>query len=376
MRCRFLFLLPALAAAFAAPALAIETKAQYAYLIDDDTGTVLYAKQADAPMHPSSMSKLMTTYVLYQRIKQGRIKLDDKFLVSEKAWRMQGSKMFVHVGDEVPVDELLKGIVIQSGNDACIVVAEGVSGSEEEFAKEMTRVGKEIGLTNSNFVNATGMPDDGQIMSSRDLATLAHHIIHDFPEHYHYYSEREFTYNNIRQPNRNRLLDSKLGVDGLKTGHTDIAGYGITLSAKDAASGRRLILVINGLASDNERVEEGDKLLRYGFREFEQKTLLSQGQVVEQAPVWYGEAETVPLVAQQEVKVTLPIHAEGVQYSIHYDSPIPAPIAKGARLATLSITLPGAEPMQVPLVAGEDVAKLSGFGRLWANLRHLLLHGK
>ncbi len=345
------------------PAYAIETAAKQAFMIDAQTQTVLLEKSPDEQMHPSSMSKLMTIYLMFQRLKEGRLQLTDELLVSEKAWKMQGSKTFVHVGDKVPVDELIHGIIIQSGNDACVVIAEGLAGSEEAFAVEMNRVAQEIGLTNSHFVNSTGWPDDGHMMSARDLAILAEHIIEDFPEYYHYFAIPEHTYNKIRQYNRNQLLGGDLGVDGLKTGHTEIAGYGITLSAKQ--KDRRLILVVNGLTSEKERKEEGDRLLRYGFREFANKTLVSKGQNVADAGVWFGEKTRVPLLADTDVVVTLPhAAAQNFTFVVKYTGPIPAPVAKGTHVADLIIRSPGRSDQLVPLSAGEDVAKISGFERI------------
>ncbi len=351
---------------------AIETTAKHAYMIDATTGAVLLNKEGEVAMPPSSMSKLMTAYVLFSRLKEGRVKLDDTFSVSEKAWRTQGSKTFVHVGDQVPVETLIQGIIVQSGNDACVVVAEGISGSEEAFAQEMNRIGKEIGLTGSQFANATGWPDEQHYMTARDLATLAQRLISDFPEYYHFYAQREFTYNKITQQNRNRLLASNIGVDGLKTGHTEVAGYGITLSAKQ--NDRRVILVINGLESDNARVEEGDKLLRWGLREFENKTVVSAGQEVEQAELWFGEKPQVALVAPQEVKITLPISASGkAALSVQYKGPVPAPVKKGDAIAELVLNLPDGTSQRYPLVAAEDVAKLSGYRYALAKLRYQIL---
>ncbi len=350
----------------AAPAHAIDTAAKQAIMIDADTHSVLLDKDADVPMHPSSMSKLMTIYMLFSRLKEGRAKLTDKFIVSEKAWRTQGSKTFVHVGDEITIEDLIHGIIIQSGNDACIVVAEGISGSEEEFVKEMNRVGKEIGLTQSHFVNATGLPEEEHLMSARDLATLSERLIEDFPEYYHYFSLKDYTYNKITQANRNRLLGT-IGVDGLKTGHTEAAGYGIALSARQGD--RRLILIINGLTSDNQRVEEGEKLLRYGFREFENRTLVKKGQKIADAEVWFGTAETVPLVAMQDVTLTMLASLnKNMTYTLKYEGPLQAPVAKGAQVATLDITFPEGtmKPVHVPLAAAEDVDKLSGFRRITA----------
>jgi D-alanyl-D-alanine carboxypeptidase (penicillin-binding protein 5/6) len=371
---RFLLIFTALTLCAAQPALAIDTTAKQAFMIDATTHTIMLNKDGDIQMHPSSMSKLMTIYILFSRLKEGRIKLDSKFTVSEKAWRTQGSKTFVGIGSEMAVEDLIHGIIIQSGNDACVVVAEGISGNEEAFVKEMNRVGKEIGLTKTNFDNATGLPDDNHLMSAHDLATLAEHLITDFPEYYHYFSLREYTYNNITQQNRNRLLGSNIGVDGLKTGHTDAGGYGITLSAKQGD--RRLILVINGLESDNARVEEGDKLMRWGFREFENKTLVHKGQKIADADVFYGTQPQVSLVADEDITVTLPATrtGDGIKFTLKYTGPIAAPVVKGTHVADLIIESTDTAPRTVPLLAGDDVEKLSGMSKLMANLDYYILH--
>ena len=349
----------------------IETLAEHAYLVDMQTQRVLLDKAGDVPMTPSSMSKLMTTYLVFERLREGRIKLTDTLPVSEKAWRMQGSKTFLSIGDEVPLEALIRGIIIQSGNDACIVVAEGLSGSEEAFVQEMNAMAKKLGLTQSHFVNATGWPDEGHVMSARDLAVLAQHIIQDHPEDYNYYAEREYTYGDIHQPNRNRLLERNIGVDGLKTGHTEKAGYGITLSAKQGE--RRLILVINGLPSDKDRIEEGDKLLRWGFREFTNKTLAKAGAQIGQANVWFGEQPTVGLTSASDAVVTLNAgNAQNVSYTLTYNNPVPAPIEKGAHIADLRVNLPDGAVQTIPLVATEDVEKVSGIKRLWRTLKYKL----
>jgi len=361
----------ALLSTLSLPAHAIETAAKQAFLIDMDTHTVLLEKNSDELMHPSSMSKLMTTYILFARMKEGRIKPTDKFPVSEKAWRTQGSKTFVHVGDEIAVEDLIHGIIIQSGNDACIVVAEGISGSEEAFAAEMNRVAKEIGLTKSNFVNSTGWPDDNHLTTARDLATLAERIITDFPDYYHYYSIPDYTYNKIKQQNRNRLLASNIGVDGLKTGHTEVAGFGITLSAIQAE--RRLILVLNGLESDNQRVEEGDKLLRWGFREFTNKKIADAGVKIDDADVFFGIQKTVPLLSEKNINVTLPAGSDkNISVKVKYTGPIPAPIAKGAHVADLVVSVPGMKAVSYPLIAGEEVVKLSGISHFMAKFKYSL----
>ncbi|MDE3015589.1 MAG: D-alanyl-D-alanine carboxypeptidase [Pseudomonadota bacterium] len=350
------------------PAYAIDTVARQAFLVDMNTGAVLLNKNGDEEMHPSSMSKLMTIYILFQRLKAGRVKLDDQFTVSEKAWRTQGSKTFVGLGDSISVDDLIHGIIVQSGNDACIVVAEGLDGTEDAFVAEMNSTAKALGLAHSHFANATGLPDPTHLMTARDLATLAERIITDFPEYYHYFDVRSFTYNHITQGNRNRLLGDDIGVDGLKTGHTEEGGYGITLSARQKA--RRLLLVLNGMDTDNERVEEGSKLLRWGFRAFEDKTILRKGQKLADAEVWFGNKALLPLVAGNDVTLTLPAGDANIAMTLKYVGPIPAPVAKGAHVADLIVKAGDLAPQSIPLVAGEDVGRISGFGRLWAVVSH------
>ena len=258
------------------PAQAFETAAKAAIILDSRTGVVLFEKNADERMPPASMSKLMTAYMIFDQLKGGRLKLDDEVLVSERAWKMGGSQMFVKVGDRVKVEDLIRGIIIQSGNDACVTMAEAIAGSEEEFARQMTEKAKEIGLTNSTFANATGLDAPDHLMTVRDLAMLARRIITDFPEYFKYYSEREFEYGGIRQPNRNPLLQAGVpGVDGMKTGFTDGSGYGLVATAK--RDDRRVITVMAGLQSAGQRRTEGERLLEYGFREFQEYRLFSAG---------------------------------------------------------------------------------------------------
>ncbi len=377
-RLRKLFLTLGFAAATSLPALVpaagatIETQAEEAFLVDFDTGAVLLNKNGDQRMPPSSMSKMMTAYMVFDRLGDGRLSLDDKLTVSEKAWRKGGSKMFVEVGNQVRVEDLLRGVIIQSGNDACIVLAEGLAGSEEAFAEQMTARAREMGLTGSNFVNATGWPDDNHYVTARDLATLARHIIVDHPEYYHYYSEKEFTWADIRQGNRNPLLYRNIGADGLKTGHTEAAGYGLTASA--VQNGRRLILVVNGLPSVQARADESDRLISWGFREFNNYALFKAGDTVDEAAVWLGAEDSVPLVLAEDLTVTLPrSDRNGMQVSVVYDSPIPAPIPAGQEIAKLRVSWPGGVPVEVPLQAGEDVEQLGPFGRIAASIKFLLL---
>ncbi len=353
------------------PAQAIETQARVAILIDATTGVVLMEKDADQPTPPASMSKIMTVYMVFDRLKESRLSLDDQLLVSERAWRKGGSKMFVEVGDQVRVEDLLRGVIVQSGNDACIVLAEGLSGSEEAFAEEMNGKALEIALTGSTFRNSTGWPDPEHRMTARDLATLARRTINDFPDYYHYYGEREFTYNEIRQGNRNPLLYKTLGADGLKTGHTKEAGYGLTGSA--ARNGRRLILVVNGLESVRARSEESERLIQWGFREFNNYALFEGGETVDEAPVWLGTAARMPLVAKDDIVLTLTRDArKGMKVTVNYASPIPAPIREGQEVAKLVVTPSEGEPITIPLYAGTSADLLGPIGRLVASVQFLI----
>jgi len=353
-------------------AVTIETQAEEAFLVDFETGAVLLDKNADQLMPPSSMSKMMTTYMVFERLREKLLSLDDKFTVSEKAWRMGGSKMFVEVGNQVRVEDLLRGVIVQSGNDACIVLAEGIAGSEEAFAEQMTEKARELGMTQSTFRNSTGWPDPNHLTTARELAILAKRMIEDHPEFYHYYAEKEFTWSGIRQGNRNPLLYRNVGADGLKTGHTEDAGYGLTASA--VQNERRLILVVNGLPSMQARADESDRLLSWGFREFDNYAIFKAGDTVDEAQVWLGAEETVPLVIADDLKVTLPRNdRNGMQVSVVYDAPIPAPIPAGQEIAKLRVTWPGGVPVEVPLQAGQDVEQLGPFGRIAASVKFLLL---
>jgi len=358
---------------------AIETIAKQAALIDMQTGAVLFEKNGYDTMPPASMSKLMTLYMVFERLRDGRLSLDDKFSVSENAWRKGGTKsgsstMFLEPGKRVRVEDLIRGIAIQSGNDACIVVAEALSGSEEAFAAEMTEKGRQIGLVNSTFVNATGWPNERQLMTPMDLARLAQKIIGDFPEYYHFFSEKSFVYNGIKQSNRNPLLYKNMGADGLKTGHTQSSGYGLTASV--LRGDRRLILVVNGLPSKKSRAHEPERLLEWGFREFDNYALLKAGEKIDDATVWLGKDATVPLIVENKLTVTLPKKARrGLKATVKYEGPVPAPIVKGTTLATLTFTAPGSDPVEVPLVAANDVDQLGLVGRLLAAFQFIVWGG-
>jgi D-alanyl-D-alanine carboxypeptidase (penicillin-binding protein 5/6) len=354
-----------------APARAIETQALQAILVDFDTGTILFEKNADELMAPASMTKIMTADLVFDRLEDGRMALDDKLNVSENAWRKGGSKMFVKVGTQVSVKDLLRGIVIQSGNDASIVVAEAIAGSEEAFARLMTDRAHEIGMKDTTFRNATGWPDPQHLTTAHDLAKLAAFTIRNHPNYYHFYGEKSFTYNDIKQGNRNPLLYKDLGADGLKTGHTEVSGYGLTASAK--RGDRRLILVINGLPDVNARSEEGARLLNWGFREFDNYRLFDAGEVVETADVWLGQKGEVPLVLDHNLVLTLPrAGVRDMKVTVAVDEPVAAPIKAGDELAQLVVDAEGMPTARFPLFAGVDVPKLGFTGRVGASLKYLV----
>lgn len=355
----------------------IETQAQYALILDFNTGAVLLDKHADEPMFPSSMTKMMTAYIVFDKVQKGELSMTDTFPVSENAWRKGGavsdsSTMFLEVHSRASVSDLIQGVVVQSGNDACITLAEGISGSEEAFADEMNRRAKAMGMTHTHFRNSTGYPDPEHYSSAHDLAILAGHTILDHPEFYKYYSEIEFTYNGHRQGNRNPLLYRGIGADGLKTGHTEASGYGLTGSA--IHDGRRVIMVINGLPTMKARAAESERLMDWAFREFQDVALFKAGDVVDQASVWLGETKTVKLMVPQALTVTLPRRArQNMTVVASYNEPIAAPIKQGDIVGKLKITAPGIAPVEVPLAAGADVVKLGPFGRAAEALSYLML---
>ncbi len=379
------------ALALSSPASAfIDSSAEHALVMDADSGQVLWDKAGYVQMPPASMSKLMTVELLFQRLKDGRVKLTDTFPVTERAWRTGGSKGFVMVGNRIAVQDLIRMILIVSGNDACVVVAESLGGTVEGFADLMNKRAKELGLTKSHFVNPDGLPDPpGQLMSAYDLAKLARHLIRDYPDYYHFFSERSYTAQTpagpITQPNRNQVLDKFPGADGLKTGHTDLSGYGVTASA--VQNGQRLILVLNGLRypdlakespqkqdwfAEMRRGEEAARVLGVAFREFRRYQLLGANAVAGEAKVYGGTAKTVGLTAGKPVGVTLQVDARNtLKVAVIYSGPVTAPIVKGQRVGSLKITARDLPPMDVPLYAANDVPRLGIFGRMWASIMHL-----
>ncbi|MEZ5849543.1 MAG: D-alanyl-D-alanine carboxypeptidase family protein [Hyphomicrobiaceae bacterium] len=338
----------------------VTTKAREAILMDAASGAILFQHRADEPMSPASMSKLMTLALVFKALKAGRLKLDDQVLMSVNAWRRGGapsgtSAMFVPVKTKETVDNLLQGIIVQSGNDAAIALAEGIAGSEETFAALMTQEARLLGMKNSTFRNATGLYHPEHLTTARDLAILARHLITEYPDQYYRYSVREFPYRKHKFINRNPLLGASLGVDGMKTGHIKEAGYGIVASAKQ--ENRRLILVINGLQRPEERKNEGIRLLEWGFKNISDIKLFDAGQVIGQARVWGGTRMWVPLQAKGDVTIVLPRYPanQKLKAEIIYQGPLKPPLRKGAEVARLRVTSTSNAVSEVPLYAGEDV---------------------
>jgi serine-type D-Ala-D-Ala carboxypeptidase (penicillin-binding protein 5/6) len=336
-----------------------QTAAPHAILIEAESGSVLFEKGADDLIPPASLSKLMTAEVVFNEIKQGRLKPTQEFIVSTNAWRRGGapsrtSSMFIPIHSKVAVDDLLHGVIIQSANDACIVLAEGIAGNENAFAELMTKRARELGLSKSTFGNSNGLPDPRQLMTARELGKLARHIIETYPDYYKIYGEREFTWNKIRQYNRNPLLPLTIGADGLKTGFTKEAGYGLVGSA--VQNGLRLIVVVNGLKSEKERADEGKKLLEWGFHHFQSALLFTEGQEIAQAKVFGGQKGRVPLMAPKAVQLMVPKGArEKIIARVVYNGPVRAPVQQGQKIGMLKVWRNDSLALEVPLQAAEDV---------------------
>jgi D-alanyl-D-alanine carboxypeptidase (penicillin-binding protein 5/6) len=348
-----------LAALTPAAAQDFDTRAKFAVLMDYESGTLLFHKAADEALEPASMAKLMTVAVVFDELQRGRLSMDDEFFISEHAWRdggaqSGGSTMFAELNSKVKVADLLRSVIIQSGNDAAIALAEGVGGTEQQFASMMNQLGREIGLTGSNFVNSTGLPDPNQYSTARDLAIVARFLIAQFPEFYPMFSEPEFTWNKIRQQNRNSLVEIGIGVDGLKTGHTEAAGYGTVVST--AAAGRRLIAVLHGLKSMNERAEEARKLVTWGTRGFEQIPVFAEGEVVASAAVYGGAKAEVGLVGKGNIDLFIPKGAQNCPTAtVTYRGPLIPPVQQGAEVGKLNVMCNGVVLQVTPLYAAETV---------------------
>lgn len=336
-----------------------ETRASQAILVEAETGTVLFAKNADEKIPPASLAKLMTMEVVFNALKSGRLTLDDTFLVSENAWRTGGamsggSTMFAELGSTIRLEDLIKGVIIQSANDGCIIIAEGMAGSEENFAQIMTERAREIGLTDSVFKNSTGLPAEGQYVTVRDLVKLARHIWREYPDFYRYYSQTEFTWNDITQRNRNPLLAMDIGADGMKTGYTEESGYAIVGAVE--RGDRRLFVAMSGMSSERERAEEARRILDWGMRAFEEVELFAEGEVVGEAKTYGGEKRSVALKAKGPLSVFVPItNRDRLTARIVYQGPVIAPVEEGARIGSLHVTIGETMSQETPLYAAETV---------------------
>lgn len=332
-------------------------------LVDVESGQVLSEQNADARLEPASLTKIMTAHVVFSEIKADRISLQDMVLISEKAWKMTGSKMFIEVNKQIPVEALLKGLIIQSGNDAAVALAEHVAGSEEAFAELMNKHAAQLGMNGTHFVNASGMPDENHYTTPRDIALVTEATILEYPEFYKWYAEKEYTYNNIKQPNRNRLLWRDESVDGVKTGHTEAAGYCLVSSAK--RDGSRLVSVIMGTKSDSARIVESRKLLNWGFRFFETSTLLKQAEELKSVKIWKGETDTLSVGVGSDVVIRYPRDMKDkLSAKLSVTTPLEAPVAKGQQVGSINIMLQDNKLKIVPLVALEDVKEAGIFGWL------------
>jgi D-alanyl-D-alanine carboxypeptidase (penicillin-binding protein 5/6) len=352
-----------------------DTAARYAIVVDYNSGAVLLDKNADERMPTASMSKIMTAYQVYLYLKTGKVKLEDKLPVSQEAWKTGGSKMFVPYPGEVKVIDLLRGMIIQSGNDACVVLAEGLAGSTEAFVQEMNATAKKLGLTNSHFATVDGLPDPDHYMSPRDLVTLSEHLITDFPQFYSFESEKEFIYNGIKQGNRNPLLYKGLGADGIKTGHTDEAGYGLVGSA--VRNGRRVIVVVSGLSSMNARGQESERVLDWAYRAFDDVTVARKGTAIDQAPVWLGAQGVVPVSTEKDAVVTLPRGAKRhMKVAAIYDSPVKAPVIAGEKVGMLQVIVADGPTTNFPLIALAPIERLGPVGRVAEGFAHYLWETK
>ena len=352
-------------------ALSTNARASHAILVDLSTAAILLEKDADAPIPPASMSKLMTLEVVFRALSEGRLSLDDQFLVSRKAYQMGGSKMFVGLEKLIRVEDLIRGIIISSGNDACIVIAEGFDGSEKAFAERLNRRAAQLGLLNSHFTNSSGWPDPQHRMSARDLAMLTTHIVRTYPQMFPIFSEAEFTWEGIKQSNRNPLLYAEIGADGMKTGYTRESGYSLVGTA--VRGERRLVLVLAGIETLKARTAESRRLIEWGFREFKNGTFYEAGEIVGRAKVWMGEEGTVGLEVGETVRGTVPAsHQEEAVATISIREPVEAPVEKGQQIGTITVEFPDGPSFNAPLVASDAVGKGNLFIRALTLLEHAL----
>ena len=348
-----------------------DTSAENALLIDFDTNQILYSKNEEKKIYPASMSKLMTLYILFDSLKKGIVTLDDKFVVSRNAYQKEGSTIYAELGTEISVQNLIRGIIVSSGNDACIIVAEALSGSEDNFANQMNFYAEEMGLRNSNFKNSSGLHNEDHYTSAEDLVKLSKLLITDFPEYYPYFAERSFSWNSIIQYNRNNILRLDLGVDGLKTGYTSKSGYGVIVSSEK--NGRRLIGIVTGLKSVDDRTNEISRLINYGYRGFKSYSVFKDNQIIDYAKVWKGNKNNLPLIVDEDINLLLDIPGRrGINVEYKYNEPIYAPIFKGDVVGSIDIIIPGRKNIKLDLLAGEDVKQVNFFTGFIRSLDYFL----
>ena len=350
---------------------AIDTKAEQAIVMDFDTNEILFEKNSNLKTPPASMTKIMTVYAAFDRLKNTDLSINNECTVSAKAYKMGGSRTFLEIDDKVSIDDLLKGIIIQSGNDASVALAECLAGTEEDFAKLMNVYAKRLGMNNTNFINSSGWPEDDHYSTVYDLAILSNAVIREFPNLYLYFADEEFTYNDIKQPNRNKLLSSVQGADGLKTGFTKASGWGIAATAK--REDRRITVVINGTNSSRSRMNESANLINWAFSQTSQKELVSEGQVIAQVDVWLGNKPRVNLISSKKVVSTLSFdQLQLIKSSIQYKKPLDAPILKGNSYGKLLISIEGKPNIEIDLVAEEDVGTINPILKIFAALKYLI----
>jgi len=340
--------------------LSFDSSAKNVLLIDFDTNQVLFSKNEDEKIYPASMSKLMTLYILFDSLDKGIVSLEDKFSVSRNAYQKEGSTIYAELGTEISVENLIKGIVVSSGNDACVIVAEALSGSEQNFVQQMNYYALEMDLNNSNFKNSSGLHDIDHFTTLEDLVRLAKFIISDFPEYYSFFADRSFTWNNITQYNRNNLLKSDLGIDGLKTGYTSESGFGIIVSSKK--NDRRLIGIVAGLDNVDKRTAEITRLINYGYRGFKDYSIFKDNQIIDYATVWKGKINNLPLIVDYDLNLLLDIPGRrSIRVEYRYSEPLYAPIIKGDAVGTMEVIIPGRKNIELNLLAGENINKVNFF---------------
>ena len=356
---------------FSSKLFAIDTKAEQAIVMDFDTNEILFEKNSNIKTPPASMTKIMTVYAAFDRLKNTDLSIENECVVSAKAYKMGGSRTFLEIDDRVSIDELLKGIIIQSGNDASVALAECLAGTEDDFAKLMNVYAKRLGMINTNFLNSSGWPEDNHYSTVYDLALLSNALIKEFPDLYLYFSDKEFTYNDIKQPNRNKLLSSVQGADGLKTGFTRASGWGIAATAK--RDNRRITTVINGTNSSRSRLNEASNLINWAFSQTSQKLLVDENQVIVEVDVWLGNKPRVNLVSSKKIVSTLSFdQIQLIKSSLEYKRPIEAPIKKGEVYGKLIIDIDGKPNIEVELIAQESVGSVNPISKVFAAMKYLI----